>query len=165
MGTTDQTPVERKDAALREWRREERAELDTAKRAVKDANRRAHDLRCATDQHKRDLLAAKAELADYKKAELADYKKAVAEKLHLMMQAVLTNEPSPQEGTPLVVSASASGYVVYVTTYHYNNGGTKMASIWSLQCEDTAQAAAIADVLNGARMPATKKPTLGKRRP
>jgi hypothetical protein len=67
MGTTDQTPVERKDAALREWRREERAELDTAKRAVKDANRRAHDLRCATDQHKRDLVAAKAELAEAKR--------------------------------------------------------------------------------------------------
>jgi len=44
-----------------------RAELDTDKRAVKDADRRAHDLRCATDQHKRDLVAAKAELAEAKR--------------------------------------------------------------------------------------------------
>ena len=152
MGTTDQTPVERKDAALREWRREERAELDTAKRAVKDANRRAHDLRCATDQHKRDLLAAKAELADYKKA--------VAEKLHLTMQDVLTNEPSPQEGTPLVVSATEKSTVVEVLTHVR---GT--VSYSAILCESRAQAAAIADVLTSARMPATKEPTLGKRRP
>jgi chromosome segregation ATPase len=70
--------VERKDAALREWRREERAELDTAKRAVKDANRRAHDLRCATDQHKRDLVAAKAELAETKKAVQTDIRDNLA---------------------------------------------------------------------------------------
>jgi hypothetical protein len=41
-------------------------EMAADKIAIKDANRRSPYLRCATDQHKRDLLKAQQQIADLK---------------------------------------------------------------------------------------------------